>query len=190
MEAFNAYLKTFPHYTPQAYETARPYLSEKHLAPGEYFLNQGQVCKSIGFIEKGLVRLYYLNDGKEITHCFCKEHSITCSYSSLITQQPSDTAIQAIEPSTLIVFSYESLQKLYTKDLFWQQLGRIAGEKEYVAVDSHNRFLNDLSATERYLQILKNDPTLLQRVPLNYLASYLHVSPETLSRIRKKIIRT
>ena len=190
MEAFNNYLKQFPHYTPKVFEMVRPYLSEKKVKAGDYFLRQGKICRSIALIEEGLLRLYYLNDGKEVTNCFCKEMTITTSYSSLVTQKESEIGIQAIEDSKLIVLSYDSLQKLYEKDLFWQQVGRLVAEQELITVECHNRFLRDLSAMERYLQILEDESELLQRVPLNYLATYLQIAPETLSRIRKRIRRT
>jgi len=190
MDAFKNYIKQFPHYQPSIMEEVYPYLSAKNIEAGDYLLKQGKTCQNIAFIEEGFMRLYYLNDGKEVTTCFCKEHTITCSYKSLITNTPSDISIQAIEPCRLIIFSYESLQKLYKKNLFWQQVGRLAAENEFINAECHNRFLSDLSATERYRQILEQDNDLLQRAPLNYLASYLQVAPETLSRIRKKIIRT
>ncbi|MEO9892451.1 Crp/Fnr family transcriptional regulator [Aurantibacter sp.] len=190
MNTFNKYLQQFPHYTPSAYENVLPFLSTKTIKSGDYFLRQGKTARNIAFIEKGILRLFYLNDGKEVTNCFCRENTFTTSYKSLITQQESDMSIQAIEDSKLIILSYDSLQKLFKKDLFWQQIGRLAAENEFIISESHNRFLKDLSATDRYLQILKNDKELLQRVPLNYLASYLQVAPETLSRIRNKISRT
>lgn len=190
MESFNKYLKNFPHYTPKAFEGVLPHLSIKELEAGEYLLFHGKICRHIAFIESGLLRQFYLNDGKEVTNCFCKENTISTSYSSLITQKESEIAIQAIEPTRLIVMSNDSLQKLYNEDLFWQQLGRIAAQNEFVNTESHNRFLRDLSATERYRQMLENDNTLLLRVPLNYLATYLQVAPETLSRIRNKLART
>lgn len=190
MESFNDYLKQFPHYTPKIFETVLPYLSTKKVKAGDYLLRQGKICRNIAFIQEGLLRLYYLNDGKEVTNCFCKKDTITCSYSSLITQRESEIAIQAIKDSTLLILSYDALQKLYKKGLFWQQVGRLAAENEFIITECHNRFLRDLSATERYLQILKDENELLQSVPLNYLASYLQVAPETLSRIRKKIGRT
>lgn len=190
MEAFKNYIQQFPHYKPKLFENILPFLSIKKIEAGEYFLRQGKTCRNIAFIEKGLMRIYYLNDGKEITTCFCKENTLTCSYKSLITKTPSDMSIQAIEPTEVIVFSYEALQKLYEKELFWQQVGRIAAENEFINTECHNRFISDLSATERYKDILENDSSLLQRIPLSYLASYLQVAPETLSRIRKRIIRT
>ncbi|MEQ8361056.1 MAG: Crp/Fnr family transcriptional regulator [Cytophagales bacterium] len=190
MDAFNKYLEQFPNYSPGAYESALPFLKVKTFKPGNFFLNQGKICKNIAFIEKGLLRQYYLQDGKEVTNCFCRENTLSTSYKSLITQEKSEIAIQAIEESKLIVLSYTSLQDLFNKDPFWQQVGRLAAENEYLTSESHNRFLSDLSATERYLHIMNNDKALLQRVPLNHLATYLQIAPETLSRIRNKITRT
>lgn len=187
MEAFKTYLQQFPNFTSEAYELALPYLQEVKLSAGEYFLQHGQVSRKLAFIQEGLFRIYYLKDGKELTHCFCKENSLTCSYKSLITQQPSEMAIQAVEDSVIYMFAYEDLQKFYEKDPFWQQVGRIASEHEYINVETHTRFLADLTATEKYLHVMQTDKELLQRVPLNYLASYLQIAPETLSRIRKKI---
>ncbi len=171
------------------FEAVRPYLSVQEVEAGAYFLPHGKICRHIGYVEKGLFRLFYLNDGKEVTNCFCKENTMTTSYSSLITQEESDIAIQAVEHSRLIVLSNDALQKLYREDSFWQQLGRIAAQNELVTAECHNRFLRDLSATERYRQVLEEDGDLLQRVPLNYLSTYLHVAPETLSRIRKKLAK-
>lgn len=191
MEEFKKYLQQFPNYTPSVFEKVQPFLSEKTINAGEILLNQGKTAKDIAFIEYGLFRQFYINDdGKEITRCFCKENSITTSYKSLITQQESDINIQAIEESKLITISLESIKKLLKTDLFWQQFGRLAAENEFIISESHNRFLKDLSATDRYLKILNNDKKLLQRVPLKYLASYLQISPETLSRVRNKISRT
>lgn len=190
MESFHSYLKQFPNYSQASIDAVRPFLSTNKIEAGEYYLREGKICKSIAFIEAGLVRLFYLSDGKEITHCFCRENSITTSYTSLITQTASEIAIQAIEDTTLIVLPYFSMQKLYNDDPFWQQVGRISAENEYVRTESLNRLVSDQSATDRYLQILAHDPELVQRVPLNYLASYLQIAPETLSRIRKKVSRT
>lgn len=187
MESFNNYLKQFPHYKPESFEAVQPYLTQKEVKAGEYFLMHGKTCRHVAFIESGLLRLFYLNDGKEVTTCFCREDTLATIYSSLITQQESDMAIQAIEDSRLLILSADSLKELYEKDLFWQQVGRIAAESEFVTTECHNRFLRDLSAMDRYKHILENDSALLQRVPLSYLATYLQVTPETLSRIRKKL---
>lgn len=190
MESFRKYIKQFPNYKPSAFEAVLPFLTTKQLAAGEYLLKEGSVCRSIAYIEKGLLRLYYLNNGKEVTNCFCREHTLTASYRSMVTMTASDISIQTLEHSQLIMLSYEALQKLFVTDSFWQQVGRVAIESEYLINEKHSRFLRDKSAQERYLEILNSQPDLLQRVPLTALASYLQVSPETLSRIRKKISTT
>ena len=191
MEGFKKYLQQFPNYTSNVFENVLPFLSEKTIKAGETLLRQGKTSKDIAFIEHGLFRQYYINDdGKEITSCFCKENSITTSYKSLITQQESEISIQAVEDSKLIIVSLETIKKLLKTEIFWQQFGRLAAENEFIISESHNRFLKDLSATDRYLKILNNDKDLLQRVPLKYLASYLQISPETLSRVRNKTSRT
>ncbi len=190
MKSFENYLKEFPNYNPEVFGQITPYLFTLELESGDFFLEHGKTCKQIAFIERGLLRLFYLKDGKEVTNCFCRENTMTTSYSSLITQKESSMAIQAIEKSRLIIFSYDRLQKLFSQNLFWQQVGRLAAENEFVNTECHNRFLKDLSASERYEEVLENDSDLIQRVPLTYLATYLQVAPETLSRIRKRLSRT
>lgn len=191
MEEFKKYLQQYPNYTPNVFENVLPFLSEKTIKSGEILLRQGKISKDIAFIEHGLFRQYYINDGgMEITTCFCKENSITTSYKSLITQKESEINIQAVEESKLTILSLESIKKLLKTDLFWEQFGRLTAENEFIISESHNRFLKDLSATDRYLKIVNDDKELLQRIPLKYLASYLQISPETLSRVRNKISRT
>jgi len=190
MDAFNNYLKQFPNYKPSVLENILPHLTIKTIKAGDYFLREGKICKSIAYVEVGLFRLFYINDGKEITDCFCRENTVIASYKSLITQTESEIVIQAIEDAKLNVLSYDAIQKLYDKDVFWQQVGRLSAENEFIRTECHNRFLTDLSATEKYLQLLETDYELLQRVPLRYLASYFQIAPETLSRIRKKISGT
>lgn len=187
MHSLKKYLQQFPHFTNAAYDLALPYLKKQRLAKGTLLIEEGKVCQQIAFIEKGLFRTFYLRDGLEITTCFCKENTITCSYKSVITKQPSDLSIQAIEDCELTIFNYTDLTTLYDKHPFWQIVGRMAAENEFLIIEDYTRFINDLSAQERYQRILKTDSSLLQRVPLVYLASYLQIKPETLSRIRKKL---
>lgn len=190
MESFRQFLQNFPHYRPSYFDEVSPSLHIKQVRAGDYFLQMGQVCHEVGFIKSGLFRHFYLKEEKEITTCFCLESSLVTSYKSLITQQDSEIAIQAVENSEMIVLPYQALLDLYEKNLFWQQLGRMASEQEYLEKDRYHHFITDLPATERYLKVLENKRDLYQRIPLTYLASYLQVSPETLSRIRKKISRT
>lgn len=187
MQSFKRYLQQFPHFTENAWKMAFPFLKKQSLKKGAYFLEEGKICRHIAFIEKGLFRTFYLRDGNEITTCFCKENTISCAYESLITQQPSDLSIQAIEACELVVFKYEDVLKFYEQNPFWQQVGRLVAENEFMVMANYTRFINDLPAKDRYLRILKTDPYLIQNIPLVYLASYLQIKPETLSRIRKQL---
>ena len=190
MESFRDYLRQFPGYTDAAFELAAPRITKAHVQRGEFLLDLGRTSGHIAFIQEGLFRQYYLNDGKEVTTCFCREGELTCSYRSLITQQPSDLAIEALEDSRVWRLAYRDLQALYTLDPFWQRVGRLASEQEYLVREHHARFLQDLSARERYERVLRDQPDLLQRVSLQHLASYLQVAPETLSRIRNEAFRS
>jgi len=190
MDSFREYLSQFPGYTDQAFERAAPWISEERVGSGALFLSMGRTSDRIAFIQEGLFRQYYLLDGKEVTTCFCREHTLTCSYKSLITQQPSELAIEALEESRILALRYSDLQALYTEDPFWQQVGRMTSEQEYMVSERHIRFLKDLSAMERYEYILRNERDLLQRVSLQHLASYMQVTPETLSRVRRQVVRS
>ena len=134
-----------------------------------------------------MFKVYYLRDGVEITTCFCKENRFTTSYQSLITNQVSKLSIQAIEEAEIVSIQYEDLKKLYAQHSFWQQIGRMITEQEYIITECYTRLINDKSAKQRYLEILNNEADLLQRVSLSDLASYLQVTPETISRIRKNL---
>ena len=184
---FNAFIRQFPQYTDSAYELASPYLRTHQFKKGEHLLRHGSICRSIHFVTSGMFKIYYLRDGLEITTCFCKENRFTTSYQSLISRQASEMGIQAIEDSETVSIQYEDLNKLYAQHSFWQQIGRMVTEQEYISTTCYTRLINDKSAKQRYLDILNNEPELLQRVSLANLASYLQITPETISRIRKEL---
>ena len=161
---FKDFISEFPFYSDAALEVALPYFKLKTLKKGVHFIEQGKICKQIAFIQSGIFRTYYLKDGLEITTCFCRENTLTTSYKSLITQQPSELSIQAIEETEILVINYEDLQILYGKHLFWQQVGRLVAEKEFITVENYTRFLNDQTAKQRYLHILTYENDILQRV--------------------------
>ena len=184
---FKNYLQRFPGFSESAFDVALPYFKYKNLAKGDFLIQQGKTANKIAFILTGLFRTFYLKDGLEVTTCFCKENTLTTSYKSLITKLPSELSIQALENATVLIIQYTDLQELFQKHPFWQQAGRMVAEQEFVTAECYTRFLNDKTARERYLDILNNEPDLLQRAPLLHLASYLQITPETLSRIRKDI---
>lgn len=146
------------------------------------------MCKQIAFIVKGTLRTYYINDkAEETTSCFCTENSLTTSYKSFILQQPSALSIQALEDTELLVIDYEHLQELYSKSIVWQNIGRAVAEREYIVMEQYASILNNETAKEKYLRLLKEQPNVLQKASIEDIASYLGVTRRTLTRIRKEV---
>ncbi len=104
-------------------------------------------------------------------------------------QTPSAQTIQAIEETELLVIDFESLQKLYAKSIPWQSIGRAFTEREYLVMEQYASTLNNETAKEKYLRLLKEQPTIVQKASIKDIASYLGVTTRTLSRIRQEIIK-
>ena len=145
---FKTFISQFPHYSNGAFELAEPYLKINKIKKGEHILCQGSICRNIHFVVSGMFKVYYLRDGVEITTCFCKENRFTTSYQSLISNQPSDLNIQAVENSETVSIQYEDLKKLYAQHLFWQQIGRMVTEQEYIITECYTRLINDKPAKQ------------------------------------------
>jgi CRP-like cAMP-binding protein len=160
---------------------------EKTYKKGDFFLEEGRVCKQVGFVAKGLMRYYINHDGEEKTYDFSQENEYVCNYESFLPQKPSSKIIQALEDSDLLVISHNDLQLLYANVREGERFGRIAIEAVFL------KLLQDLSSfyTEtpvvRYERFLKNHGDLQQRISQYHVASYVGVKPQSLSRIRKRI---
>lgn len=157
------------------------------LKKGDYFLEVGQRCNLVAFIRTGMLRIHYPNTkGEETTCYFSLPNEFITSFPSFTTQNPSTENIQAILPTELFVISKQNLEQLYQKIPSTQEFGRKAAENLTMIMEKRiSLFLNN-SAEERYEFLLKDNPILIQTVPLQYLASYLGISPQHLSRLRKK----
>ncbi|WP_337041570.1 Crp/Fnr family transcriptional regulator [Emticicia sp. 17c] len=171
-------------------EEANIFLAEfkkKELQKNEFFLTEGEVCNQVGLIEKGLMVCVYNKNGDEIIDEFGFEHSFISNYYSFLTETPSLKEIRCLEPTTLHVINRHGLETLGKKYAFIEKMSRLMNEKLFLR--AHNRVKSLLldTATERYEQLITQRQDLAQRIPQYMLASYLHVKPETISRIRRKI---
>ena len=153
----------------------------------DFLLASGQVCRHLYFIKHGAVRGYYTLDGKEITHWFGFENDFVTSFHSFITGQASVENIQLMEGSILWKISKDKLNSLYNAHHEIERLVRIAYEKYYIRLEE--RFVNAQfkTAAERYESLIQQSPHIIERVPLGYIASYLGISQETLSRTRGRL---
>lgn len=170
------------------WELARRLASIQHLKKGDIWLELHKVCSSVAFINKGIFRTYYYNAaGEEVNYCFCTEQCIATSYRSFLMREPSKLAMQALESMEILVLTYENLQQLYTRSEAWQTIGRMLSESAFLMMENYALSLHQESARDKYVRLLAEQPSVVQRVSLQHIASYLGVSRETVSRIRRQL---
>lgn len=161
-------------------------MQKKEYPKGHILVYAGEGCRSVYYIEKGLSRTIYFHDGKEITEEFNAENSFACSINSYLTQHPDNRQIELLERSVIWSIPYVELEKLYLKYHDIERMGRLAMTMELVALQKRLSEIQFKSAQERYRIFVAENPTLLQRINLGHLSSYLGITQETLSRIRSK----
>jgi len=144
----------------------------------------GHTCRTIYFINKGLARIYYFKDETDITECFAFENQIIARVESLFTGKPSRKGIQMIEDSEVVAINAVQLFKLYDSHPEIERLFRKIFEAGYVDTVNRLESLQFHTAEERYRDLLETSPDILKRVPLKFIASYLGITPVSLSRIR------
>lgn len=152
----------------------------------EFLLRDGQVCDKACMVIKGVARAYYLNEEKDITSRFMDEGFIITSWISYYQQQPGDEFIEAVEDTTLACISYKDIQQLYKDFPSFNINGRKQTEYSLYTSELRTRMLRKHTAEEKYAFFLEQHPELINRVPLKYVATYLGMNEETLSRIRSK----
>ncbi len=164
-------------------------LLESILVPMKYgknemILREGETCTNIYWVVKGLVRQFYFKNGKEVTEYMATESSIVMCIESLFLEQPTHLQIKAIEPSVLIALPKVDLEAVAMKSVNIQILYRKILEESLILSQIHADMLRFESAQDRYQKLIKRQPQLVLRAPLVYIASYLQMTPETLSRVR------
>ena len=152
---------------------------------GETPVKEGDVCDSLYYIEKGLTRQYYIKNGKEVTEHLEYEGGIVMCIESFFLQEPSRLVIETLEPSKIYAIPYNKLQELTRTSYEFCQLMFSFLEHSLILSQRKADTLRFESAKERYLRTLNDHPDLVRRAPLHYLASYLQMTPETFSRVRK-----
>ena len=160
---------------------------EKTYKKGDFFLKEGQICKQVGFVAKGLMRYYINQDGEEKTYAFSQENNYVCNYESFLPQSPSSKNIQALEDSHVLVISHNDLQMFYTTVREGERFGRmVIGAVLIQLLEDLSSFYTD-TPEHRYEKFIKDHPDLQQRISQYHIASYVGVKPQSLSRIRKRI---
>jgi CRP/FNR family transcriptional regulator, anaerobic regulatory protein len=162
-------------------------LEIKQLKKKEILLQQGQVCNKISFINSGCMRLFYEVEGVENTVQFFFADRWYTDYDSFLTGQPTIENLQALENSEVVQFKKSDLYQLYITHPVFERVGRILAENAFLSLSKLNKMLTNEEPQQRYLSLLSQRPEVVMNIPQHYIASYLGIKPESLSRIRKRI---
>lgn len=157
------------------------------LSKNDLILREGERCDHVSMVVSGLLRVYYQKEGQEISSRFIREHDVVLSVGSFYSRTPGYEFIQALEETTIVRLHYDQLQRLYKEHLEFNFIGRVLTEHYYALSEQRLYLLRKQTAEERYRFFMDQYADLLQRVPLKYIATFLGMNLETLSRIRKKM---
>lgn len=190
MEKINQIRKQFEQFVPildKDWETFIAKLVRREFPKKAIILREGQIENHISFIEEGIIRFYIPKNGNELTFSFIFNDEMLCAYDSFLTRTPSPYYAETITHTILWSFTYEDLQQLYKEVPITNVIGRIASEEIYLKKAKREISLLNDSAAERYLKIFSDKRNLIQNIPLQYIASFIGITPQALSRIRKRI---
>lgn len=187
---FNLFLEQFPLLSPEAKKFTRSVLGVERYEKKELVFKSGEVQKEIGFVCKGLLRKYYVNEkGSEIITGFINENGYATDYPSFLQQKPSKYYIQCLEPSVVVKMPYIKIQEAYQKHKDSEMYGRLVAERVLTReTDRVESFLFE-NAEERYLNFISANKDLMNRISLSHLASYLGIERQSLTRIRSKLAK-
>ena len=143
--------------------------------------------KHLSIIVKGSAGIFLWKENSTICLDLCYENEFFGDYMSFLTQTPTELFTQAIERTEILSISYSDLNELYESSDMALHIGKIASESLYIHKQTQQIDLLMLTAEERYLKLLQRQPQIIQRTPQKHIASYLGITPESFSRIRKKI---
>lgn len=170
---------------------ASTFFERKEYKKGECFNIRSSICRNLGFVTKGLFRIYYVPPQKkeEINLFFFCENQFMVSFKSFIAQIPCYYTIEAMEDSEVIQINHENLQSLFSSSAKWERFGRVLAEQYFYFSQARTESFIFQSAEQRYLEMLSMYPDIFKRMPLLHVASYLGIKSQSLSRIRARLMK-
>ena len=189
MDTFRAYIEQITKIDDKDWEVFSSKLIKREFSKKTTILNIGETENYISFIEEGIVRLLipHEEEEKEITFGFSFDNEFISAYDSFLTQTSSLYELETLTSTILLSISYNDLQEIYKTTQIGNLIGRFSSEKLYLIKSKREQSLLNESAKERYLNLFKERPKLIKKIPLKFIASYIGVTPQALSRIRKQI---
>jgi CRP-like cAMP-binding protein len=154
---------------------------------GEVLVHEGKVAKHLYYILSGFTRVFHFEKGIEITNHLASENYFVTAYNSFTTKLPSEETVQAISECELLRITKDKLDQLYKKSHNMALFGIFMSDRYLVFNNQRAKDLITLTAKEKYLKLLNEEPHFLQNIPLQFISSYIGIEPQTLSRIRREI---
>jgi CRP-like cAMP-binding protein len=170
--------------TDSEYAYVESLFETRHFRKKERLVQEGEVDKYLNFIESGLARLFFLRKMEEIVMQISAENDIICCYESFLSGKPSSFFSEALEPLVVLSVTYENLEKIFAYSPKMERLGRLFATQEYLKKAAFDHHRVRVTTQERFIEFLRDNGELMQRVPQKYLASYLDMKPETFSRMK------
>ena len=187
MNQIREYFEKFVEMSDRDWEIFSSKLKKSEYKKKTTLLEIGSVENHLSFIEKGSIRLFIPKEENDMTFGFCFKGQFMSAYDSFLTQQPSTYQSETLTETILWKLTFEDLQDIYKNTEVGHIIGRLTAENLFLTkVKREQSLLND-SAEERYLKLFTEQPNLIKEIPLKYLASYIGITPQALSRIRKRI---
>lgn len=176
--------------TRQENEIVEKAFSTKVIAKGDLWISEGKVCNQVGFVETGKLRNFYIDEtGNEITCFFVMPDQFVSSFTSFLTNTPTRENIGALEDSRMRLITKPELESLCEKVPKIEVFRRTIAENLFITLEKRIVMLQSQSAYERYENMLRENPDIILSVPLQYTASFLGITPQHLSRLRKDLLK-
>jgi CRP-like cAMP-binding protein len=172
------------------WEAFEAFFTRKTLKKNEILWGNGEVCKHLVFINTGLFRSFRYVETKEVSTNFFFENSFFYDDYSFITQNPCIDTYEALEQTEITVIPRAAINLMFDRYKSFERLGRKMVEHNHVKLIEQQLALKNVSSKDKYLRLISAQPTIIQRVPLKFIASYLDMTPEYLSKLRKDITNT
>ncbi len=187
MEKIRLYFESEFGISPSDWDIFSSKLTLRHYSKKNVLLNKGEVENHLSFVEEGIVRLYIPQEDGELTFGFVFGGAFVSAYDSFITQTPAEYVVETITDTVLWQLNYKNLQEVYASSAIGNLIGRKASEELFLKKSKRELSLLRDSAEQRYLNLFEERPELIRQIPLKYIASYIGITPQALSRIRKRI---
>ncbi len=185
-EGIKRFIRDYVHLSEEDLDFVVSKFKTRYINKNDFVLREGETCKDLIFVKSGCLRLFYIHQGIEVSVWFALQNSSAIEIYSFISETPTNNYLQAIEDSEILYLPKTELDKLYISHPIMQEMMRKFWEDVILNLLERFTALQRDSAEQRYLDLM-NKPELLLTIPQKYLASFIGVTPTSLSRIKKKI---